>query len=105
VTQISTDGRKSDESDPVEGNGASAVRRDAEPDAAEGGRRGMTEQQKKVLAVVAVVHLIVATFTLRDLKRRPADAVRGPKGLWRLWAVLNTTGSVAYWLFGRRTAD
>ena len=49
-----------------------------------------------------VVHVIVAMFTLRDIRRRPAAAVRGPKRLWRLWVTANTTGSVAYWLFGRR---
>ena len=31
----------------------------------------LTDQQKKILAVVLVVHLIVARFTLRDLRRRP----------------------------------
>jgi hypothetical protein len=28
--------------------------------------------------------------------------VRGPKLFWRMWSSLNTTGSVAYWLVGRR---
>jgi hypothetical protein len=31
--------------------------------------------------------------------------VRGPKRLWRIWATLNTTGSLAYWLVGRRKGD
>ncbi len=67
-----------------------------------GGLGNLTDQQKKILALVLVVHVIVATLTLRDLRRRPAAAVRGPKRLWRVWATMNTTGSVAYWLFGRR---
>jgi hypothetical protein len=62
----------------------------------------LNAQQKKVLIVVLVVHLILARFTLRDLRRRPAAAVRGPKRLWRVWATTNTSGSVAYWLVGRR---
>ena len=62
----------------------------------------LNAQQKKVLLVVLVVHLIVARITLRDLRRRPASAVRGPKRLWRIWASMNTTGSIAYWLVGRR---
>ena len=69
------------------------------------GRRGpfhLNDQQKLLLAVVLVVHLILARLTLRDLRRRPASAVRGPKRLWRLWAMANTTGSLAYWVFGRR---
>jgi hypothetical protein len=28
--------------------------------------------------------------------------VRGKKGMWRLACLLNTSGSVTYWLFGRR---
>jgi hypothetical protein len=61
-----------------------------------------SERQKRILAAVLVVHALLATLTVRDLRCRPAAAVRGPKWLWRTWAVLNTTGSAAYWLFGRR---
>jgi len=67
-----------------------------------GGLGNLTDQQKKILALVLVVHVIVAMLTLRDLRRRPAAAVRGPKRLWRVWVTTNTTGTVAYWLFGRR---
>lgn len=62
----------------------------------------LNAQQKRVLLVVLVVHLILARFTLRDLRHRPESAVRGPKRLWRVWASMNTTGSIAYWLVGRR---
>jgi hypothetical protein len=70
-----------------------------------GARRGLLDlngQQKLILVLVLVVHVILARFTLRDLRRRPASAVRGPKRLWRVWATTNTTGSLAYWLVGRR---
>jgi hypothetical protein len=66
------------------------------------GRSGLTAQQKKILAVVLVVHLILAKLTWLDLRRRPAAAVRGPKRFWRVWATFNTTGSLAYWTVGRR---
>ena len=62
----------------------------------------LTDQQKKVVAFALVVHLIVATLTWRDLRRRPDAAVRGRKRMWRLAATMNTSGSLAYWLFGRR---
>ncbi|HEX4434423.1 MAG TPA: hypothetical protein VH012_06320 [Acidimicrobiales bacterium] len=89
-------------------NGAGPDRRpeqDVTPAPAAGGARSpfdLNAQQKKLLVVVLVVHLILARFTLRDLRRRPAAAVRGPKRLWRVWAATNTSGSVAYWLVGRR---
>jgi hypothetical protein len=62
----------------------------------------LTDQQKKLLAVVLVLHLIVVTLTWRDMRARPDAAVRGPKALWRFASAMNTTGSLAYWLFGRR---
>ena len=57
---------------------------------------------KVVLAAVAVVHLTIMALTWRDLRSRPAGQVRGPKKLWQVASALNTTGSAAYWLFGRR---
>jgi len=63
----------------------------------------MTEKQKRVLTVALVIHVIMLTFTWRDLSRRPAAGVRGKKGLWRLASLLNTSGSVTYWLLGRRS--
>jgi hypothetical protein len=62
----------------------------------------LTVQQQRIAVVAVVVHAIIVTLTLRDLRRRPAEAVRGPKLLWGIWAMLNTTGSLAYWIFGRR---
>jgi len=62
----------------------------------------LSDQQKKVIAVALVFHLTLLTLTWRDLRRRPDAAVRGRKRLWRIAATMNTTGSLAYWLFGRR---
>jgi hypothetical protein len=59
---------------------------------------------KLVLAVIGVVHLSVMTLTWRDLRSRPAAQVRGNEKIWRAASALNTTGSAAYWLFGRRRA-
>ncbi len=62
----------------------------------------MTDHQKRILVVVLVIHVILLKLTWLDLRGRPDDAVRGNKRVWRTWSTLNTTGSVAYWLFGRR---
>ena len=62
----------------------------------------MNERQKRILAVSLVVHVILLTLTWRDLRARPDAAVRGNKRLWRAWSTLNSTGSIAYWFFGRR---
>jgi len=57
---------------------------------------------KVVLAVIAAVHITVTALTWRDLRDRPAVAVRGSQMLWRVASALNTLGSAAYWVFGRR---
>ena len=68
-----------------------------------GAPRGpLTEQQKRLLGVALVVHVLVVVATLRDLRRRPAAGIRGPKWAWGVAATLNTSGSAAYWIFGRR---
>jgi len=59
---------------------------------------------KLVLAIIAVVHLTAVTLTWRDLRSRPAAQVRGPKRIWQVASALNTSGSAAYWIFGRRRA-
>jgi hypothetical protein len=62
----------------------------------------LNQKQVRVLAVILVIHVILLTLTRRDLRARPAGAVRGSKRLWKVWSTMNTTGSVAYWLFGRK---
>ncbi len=62
----------------------------------------MTAQQKRVLLIVLVIHVTLLKLTWLDLRRRPDAAVRGKKRVWRFASTVNTTGSVAYWLFGRR---
>lgn len=63
----------------------------------------LTEKQKRILVVALVLHVIMLSLTWRDLSRRPAAAVRGKKRMWRVASLLNTSGSVTYWLFGRRS--
>jgi hypothetical protein len=65
----------------------------------------MTEKQKRILSVALVIHVIMLSLTWRDLSKRPSAAVRGKKGVWRIASLLNTSGSVTYWLFGRRSAS
>ena len=60
---------------------------------------------KPVLAIIGVVHLTVMALTWRDLRAWPPGLVRGSKRVWQVASALNTTGSAAYWLFGRRRAS
>ena len=65
----------------------------------------LSEGTRRLIVAGAVVEGALKIAALRDLKRRPAAAVRGPKWLWAIALVLaNTVGAVpiAYFLVGRR---
>ena len=65
----------------------------------------LDEGTRKLIIVVAVVESILKGAALIDLKRRPANQVRGPKWLWApVIAVVNSAGVVpiSYFVFGRR---
>ena len=57
---------------------------------------------KPVLGLGIAVHLAAVVVTWRDIASRPTERIRGTKWAWRLASALNTIGSVAYWLVGRR---
>ena len=46
----------------------------------------LTDQQKKIIAVVLVIHLLLVKLTWHDLRVRPDAGVRGRKRLWRVAA-------------------
>lgn len=57
-------------------------------------------QQKATIAGGAV-ELVLTAVALRDLARRPASDVRGPKWLWVLSFVVQPFGPIAYLTRGR----
>jgi hypothetical protein len=58
-----------------------------------------------VFAGILAAHVAITSFTWRDLRRRSENEVRGSKRLWRVASALNTLGSMAYFLIGRRPID
>jgi Family of unknown function (DUF5652) len=65
----------------------------------------LSADTRKLIIVVAVAESILKGAALIDLKRRPANQVRGPKWLWApVIAVVNSAGVVpiSYLVFGRR---
>jgi hypothetical protein len=55
-------------------------------------------------AIVAITawNLWLSGSAERDIHRRPADEIRGPKLLWRLFCLTNTLGPAVYFRWGRR---
>jgi len=59
---------------------------------------------RTAIVLGGVAELIVTTVALRDLRRRPANDVRGAKPLWVLGFVVQPFGPLLYLWFGRRRA-
>jgi hypothetical protein len=63
----------------------------------------MSEGNRKValVAVAVLLWALVTPFMWRDLRRRTPEEVRGKKWIWWI-ASSNLTGSIAYFLVGRK---
>ena len=65
----------------------------------------LSEGTRKLIIVTAVAESILKGAALIDIKRRPADQIRGPKWLWvPVVTLVNSLGIVpiSYFVFGRR---
>jgi len=62
----------------------------------------VARQSRRVLALVLAGHALVAAWTWHDIRRQPAQQIRGSKAFWRIASAVNTLGSLGYWLIGRR---
>jgi hypothetical protein len=63
--------------------------------------RDLTPVQQRAIVVAGVAEVVLTTVALRDLARRPAAQVRGPKPLWLLACVVQPVGPIAYLTVGR----
>jgi hypothetical protein len=65
----------------------------------------LSPAQQRVIIVGGVIEVVVTAVALRDLARRPASSVRGSKLAWVLSFVVQPFGPLAYFAFGRGTAE
>jgi hypothetical protein len=66
--------------------------------------RNRTGKQRLRIILQAGVQLGLLVAALYDLRKRPADQIRGPKRIWALVCGVNYLGlgPIAYFLIGRR---
>lgn len=64
--------------------------------------RGLPPAAKGAVWALLVFELVLIAFTQRDIQRRPANRIRGPKLLWRVVATQNVVGPAAYFGLGRK---
>ena len=57
------------------------------------------------IVVLGTVQLGLLIAAERDIQRRPAALIRGPKTRWRLLCLINFLGPLSYFTFGRRTDE
>ena len=64
--------------------------------------RGLGPAARRAVWALLAVELVLIATAERDIQRRPADQIRGPKLLWRVLATQNLVGPAAYVSLGRR---
>ncbi len=62
----------------------------------------LSRRQKRAVSLGGAAELVLTAAALRDLARRPAEAVRGSKRVWALSFVVQPFGPLAYFAAGRR---
>jgi hypothetical protein len=62
----------------------------------------LTRSQQVAICVGGAAELLMTAYALRDLARRPATQVRGPKAAWVLAFFVQPVGPLAYLAAGRR---
>ena len=58
--------------------------------------------QQRATVAAGIVEMGMKVAALVDLRRRPAEEIRGPKALWVALLFVNFVGPVAYFAFGRK---
>jgi hypothetical protein len=62
----------------------------------------MSPSSKASTIIVAIVQLSMLVAAQRDISKRPAALINGPKGAWRAASFINFVGPMGYFIFGRK---
>ncbi|WP_156642210.1 PLDc N-terminal domain-containing protein [Arthrobacter sp. B6] len=52
--------------------------------------------------LVGLVQVTMMLAAQRDISKRPAELINGPKAAWRMAALINFIGPMGYFVFGRK---
>jgi hypothetical protein len=64
--------------------------------------KDLSSGQRRAIVGAGIVQVSLMLAALVDLRRRPAQQIRGPKGAWVAASFVNTIGPLAYFIFGRK---
>jgi Phospholipase_D-nuclease N-terminal len=62
----------------------------------------LSREQRAGIVAAGTVQLGLQATALLDIRRRPAEQMRGHKGAWVALSFLNFVGPIAYFAIGRR---
>lgn len=63
----------------------------------------LSPTQRRLTVVGGTLEVVLTAYCLRDLVRRPADEVRGPKPVWLAALTVQPVGPLAYLGWGRKS--
>jgi Phospholipase_D-nuclease N-terminal len=59
--------------------------------------------QQRATVSAGIVQVALCIAALADIRRRPAEEIKGRKAVWAVVSIcLNTVGPLAYFIFGRK---
>ncbi|MDQ0665580.1 hypothetical protein QFZ35_004078 [Arthrobacter ulcerisalmonis] len=62
----------------------------------------MSPSGKAGIILTAIVQVSLLVAAQRDISRRPAELINGPKAAWRMASFVNFIGPMGYFVFGRK---
>jgi hypothetical protein len=62
----------------------------------------LSSRNRRLITILGVAEVVLLAAALWDIKRRPAEQIKGPKWMWSSLALVDIVGPLAYFVFGRR---
>lgn len=62
----------------------------------------LAPQKQLTISLVGLVQVALLGAALVDIRRRPAEQIKGSKKLWTLVAFINFVGPITYFVIGRK---
>ncbi|ELT45421.1 PLDc N-terminal domain-containing protein [Arthrobacter nitrophenolicus] len=62
----------------------------------------MSPSAKAGTIIVGIAQMSLLVAAQRDISRRPAAQINGPKAAWRAASFINFIGPMGYFIFGRK---
>lgn len=62
----------------------------------------LSTQTRLSISLTSLVQVALLIAALVDIRRRPAEQIKGSKKLWTLLAFINFVGPISYFVLGRK---